>query len=115
MREWKRGTSHRPRSKRCPETDAQAPRLLPVSQRKRTRSRKRASSHAPRHCQINGLAPRATAMLVTQPAPGYNGFSWDIVGLHGITWIHGLFRRAFVPLQPSPAVSDAVDKSVTKR
>src|SRR3954454_7397419 len=79
MREWKHGPSHRPRSKRCPETDALAPRALPV--RARTAVRGNASPRTTRvRVRIKGSDPALQPMLVTQWPWGYNGILWDFVG-----------------------------------
>src|SRR5256885_10320393 len=98
MREWTRGPSHRPRSAHCPETDALAPRqTLPV-RCARAMVRGCAPSRAPRSISNQRVSPRAPEMLVTQRLAGYNGFSWELMGIHGKWRIFGAFRRASVAL-----------------
>src|SRR3569623_301119 len=83
MQEWTRGTSHRPRSVRCPETDALAPpRSLPV--RASASVRERTLSRTVRvRLRINGSAPTLRGVLVTQQVAGYNGILWVRMGFHG--------------------------------
>src|SRR5690348_15934622 len=113
MQGWTRGPSHRPRSKRCPETDAQAPRPLP-SQRASRRSRKRAACALSRQRRINAVSPRA-AVHVGNSGP--HGKQWIFMGFNGSIWSAADFRDFWLPqggsvpeLFSAPA---AVDKSVT--
>ena len=52
-----------------------------------TPSRALASGSNPR------VSPRAPAMLVTQHGAGYNGFSWELMGLHGQRRICAVLER----------------------
>ena len=77
-REWTRGPSRRPRSARCPETDALAPRPLPVRSARAIRSRTRVVTRAPRPGFELRVSPRATAYV------GNSTASRDTMGFYGI-------------------------------
>src|SRR5215212_1326223 len=98
MRGSTRGPWHRPRSKRCPETDAQAPRPLPVAREPSiadARHRVRSTSSGP----VKGSPPALQPVLVTQRGAGYNGILWVYVGLEAKLWISAVFRkRASAPV-----------------
>src|SRR5881397_3371365 len=80
MTGWRRGLSHRPRLVRCPETDALAPRPLPVRSAQ-TVLRERTCSRAHRaRVRIKGLVPALQPVLVTQGSAGYNGILWVFMG-----------------------------------
>src|SRR3954470_780109 len=80
MTGWRRAPSHRPRSARCPETDALAPRPLPVRSAQ-TVLRGGTSSRAHRvRVRIKGLLPALQPVLVTQGFAGYNGILWVFMG-----------------------------------
>src|SRR3569833_1917364 len=84
MQEWIRGLSRRPRSVRCPATDALAPpRSLPVRARAAVRGRTLSRTVRVR-LRINGSAPTLRGVLVTQQVAGYNGILWVRMGFHGI-------------------------------
>src|SRR3954451_1072439 len=80
MTEWRRGPSHRPRSVRCLETDALAPRPLPVrSAQTVLRGRTYSRAHRVR-VRIKGLVHALQPVLVTQGLAGYNGILWVFMG-----------------------------------
>ena len=80
MTEWRRGPFRRPRSKRCPETDALAPpQQLPVRSA-RAISRGHASSRAHRVRVQNNGQPRATASVGNSSRCG---IQWDSMGFYG--------------------------------
>src|SRR3954451_20979191 len=91
MREWRRGPLHRPRSVRCPETDALAPRPLPV----------RSARAVPRGCAPSRTAfgsnqrvsPRATAFVGNSTLCGIQS---DFVGFHG----YNMENAGFLQLLP---------------
>src|SRR5438874_13392781 len=90
MRGSRRGLSHRPRSVRCPETDALAPRPLPVrSAQSVLRGRTYSRVHRVR-VRIKGLVPRATACVGNSTLCG---IQWDFMGFNGQQLENGGFLR----------------------
>src|SRR3954469_4511706 len=113
MTGWRRGPSHRPRSVRCPETDALAPRPLPVRSAQ-TVLRGRTCSRAHRvRVRIKGLVPALQPVLVTQGFAGYNGILWVFMGRSWKTADYCDFQWAAKARCSRPVLAlNPVDKSV---
>ena len=113
-REWTRGPSRRPRSARCPETDALAPRPLPVRSAQLSRSRMRGIAAHRVRLRIQRVSPRATADVGNSTACG---IQWDFMGFHGQYMGNARISAAFQACLTARsclvlARSTPVDKSV---
>src|SRR5690242_6902648 len=95
MRGWKRGLSHRPRSKRCPETDALAPLTLPFAAQTSPVAgvRHRRAFHV--RLPDDWVSPALPSVSNSRGG----GIQWDFVGLHGhfrekleFPWLFGRTR-----------------------